>query len=249
MRFQLDPRAEAPERPAPPPPGPLAPATAAPDRAAPGPAPALPASRPRPAAKGVPLPRPRPQAGPATAEDRRRRTRLYAMLAVLVLLLLGGGTGALYAAEMAPFEYPRRYMLEGDELPRDMRMAAIPRDIQREMGLTENPGRISSEQLDRFGEGPAPQPEEGWAEFLSPTSSQDPVMVMALRFEDEDDARSWTSLLSLRCSSVGAVLRDGDVAVVVAADSTTGKAYVGRVVASLRSEAPGLTVVCGAART
>jgi hypothetical protein len=168
---------------------------------------------------------------------------------VLLLLAAGGGTAAVYVMELPPFEYPRRYMLEGDELPSRMRMADVPSDFTRESGVEESPGQIAQDDLRQFGQAGAPTPEDGWVEFLTPTTSVDPVMVMALRFADDKAASSWTGLVSLRCSSVGgAVLRDADVVVVVAAESATAKLYLTRVVDALRAEAPDLKVVCAPGR-
>ena len=268
MRFQLDPRGQPVERRMPPPlTPPAAPAQAQPEPSLMTPTPSASSTppTPRPGASATPsassagaalrapvaLPRPRPAAAPARRKLDARRLRLYAILAVVLLLGAGTATAALYVAEMPPFEYPRRYMLEGDELPRGMRMGTLPPDLADELGIEENPGQVDPDELSRMGEGGvAPTPEEGWAEVLAPTAAAEtPVIVLALRFEDEDDARRWTSLVSLRCSSVGgAVLRDGDVAVVVAGEGTAAQAYAGRVVDSLRSEAPGLSVVCRSGR-
>lgn len=249
MRFQLDPRGPGRPRPPAPPPAKAPAPPSTPERSLPPAAlPPVPAAA-KPAAPPA-LPRPRTATAAAAKKPAQgSRTRLYAILLVALLVLGGGATAAMYVMELPPFEYPRRYMLEGDEIPPRMRMGDVPPDVASQMGIEENPGQMDEDDVRDLGQFGAPSPEEGWAEVLSPTTSSDPILVSALRFADEDDARSWTSLLSLRCSSVGgALLRDGDVAVVVVAESATAKLYLTRVVDALRSEAPDLQVVCAPGR-
>lgn len=188
---------------------------------------------------------PRPRSAPARKARDPARTKLYAILAVGVLVLAGAGLAAAYALELPPFEYPRRYMLEGGEVPARMELMDLPADAEEEFGITENPGRIDRDRLAEFGQGPAPEPKDGWAEVLTPTSTPAPVVVLALRFADEDAAKTWASLVSTQCSrGGGAVLQDGDVAVLVFGEGTTASAHAGRVVDALEEEAPALNNLC-----
>ena len=251
MRFQLDPRAKAPERPAPPPPGPR-PASPPADPGAP---PAEPLAPLRPAAAPPPPPLgPSPPAGSSAAAAGAgswlRRHRVLAMALLGLVLLSGGAAATLYAMELPPFEYPRRYLLEGSEIPARMQLGEVPDAVEQEFGVRENPGRVDEDDLDAFTfQNRLPEPDDAWGQSLRPTSTSGDVLVFALRFSDEKKANQWSSLASISCSTgggKGAILKDGDVVVVVMADGDQGAPWATRVVNKLKEEAPDLRTVCGA---
>lgn len=227
MRFQIDPRtARSP---------PAAPA-------APPPSAAAPAAPPPPPGVGLFKPAAPPAAAPAGTANRKR---LYVAAGLAALLLAGSALGALYAMEMAPFDYPRRYMLEGDEIPAGMRLGTIPREMQNEFGVSENPGKMDQDALQEMGEGMLPPPEEAWVEALAPQTGSGSVMIFAFRFANADDASDWTSMFRMGCSGeqMGVLVKD-DVVVVVGPEGRGGEVLVPRVIDALVREAPGLDVVC-----
>lgn len=234
-RFRLDPR-DAPEEPE--------------SVASFASAPEAPAAPP----VGVGAPKPRVVAPPPRTPGAKKgltpRQRTFAIVAALVVLLGGSATiGGMYVFDVGPFAYPERYLLEKDEIPAGMFMMPIDPDLRTEIGMRENPGEISTRDLmDSFEMG-GPYPEAGWAQQLGgdgPTGGDVPVVILALKFANEEDAKTAAARFRFGCAGGGlAVLRDGDVVVVVAPqDENEGRPFVNAVVSALIRKAPDLVRLC-----
>lgn len=241
MRFRLDPR-DAERDPPPAHPAP-APATAP----AP-PAPALPRADAPPMTAAPPARAAGPAmlAPPAQRAVALVRERRNLAIALAALLLLGGTVtvGAMYAMDAGPFAYPEQYLLRGDEMPAGM-WSPPPDADAREEGITENPGELDPARVrEEFS---SPQPEEAWVQgFALQGDPETAVVVIALKFANEDDAKSLASRGQIACFGGGfSVLRDGDVTVFVAAESDAGDSLVPRVAAALKAQNDDLVTVCG----
>ena len=112
---------------------------------------------------------------------------------------------------------------------------------------TENPCKLSSDTLDQLSQAGA-RPKEGWVEaFDTPSSADGPVSILALKFENKDDADTFAGNARRICGlgeNHGAVLQDGDVVVVLGSSSNGGKVYMDKAVAALRAKATGLQPLC-----
>ena len=225
-RFKLDPRAPEPARPAVPP--------LAPPRATAPPA-------PRPA----PPPAPRP-AAVAKAPARTNRKLLLIGAAVVALLLVGG---AVFVA--TALGYPDKYVLDEDEMPAGMSNEDLSASDLREAGMRENPGEIDwdrSELADAFSQAGIDDPEEAHGQVLDAGSSE--IVILALKYPNEEDARSAAQSMRRICSfgSAGGVqalvMRDGDVVVAIVSDDGASRAQVQAVGEALREKASGLERAC-----
>lgn len=228
MRFKLDPNAPEVERPHVPPPAP--PGTVA---KAPTPTPPL------------PTPRPAPATGAAPADGaRNRRLLIIGAIAVASLLVLGGVAYGAYT--LLGLGYPDKYLVDADEMPEGMSEARLTSQERDQVGIEENPGRMSEDRLDDFAARNGARPDEGWTQVLGDSSGgTQRVAVVALQYANEEDAKSGASQLRALCSFAGgAVLRDGDVVVAVVPDGNGMRSSV-PVVARIVQDKSGATTVCG----
>lgn len=225
-RFRLDPRAPEPDRYVPPPPTPLQ------ARAAVAPPPAAPAPPPPPA----------PVAAAATTSPTRRRVLVVG--AIVVAILLVGGAVAVFVA--TALGYPDKYVLEGNERPSGMTDARLSQDEMDDLGITSNPGEIDKARLqDEFETNDGRSPDQGNAQVLQAGSGR--VVILALKYQDEEQARDATSQLRALCSFAnGAVLRDADVRVAIVPDEGASRSDVRAVAAALLEKTSALEAVCGA---
>lgn len=225
VRFKLDPKAAEVQRPA----APLAP-------------PARPPLSAGPVARPPPSPTPKRAALPAAPAGRRNV--VVAAIAIVAVLVLAGGAAAIWFLLVET--YPEKYLVKESEAPPGTRIASLSPSELDSLGMDENPGQIDREELeDRFSTSDGREPEEGWGEVLQ--SGNNRAAIFALRYADEDDARAAGRTLATICGFAnGAVLRDGEIVVVVLPEGAS-RSNVLALVGVLRDKASDLDPVCGTA--
>lgn len=235
-RFNLDPRAPPTARPPPPraPTTPTASATAPRPFSAPPPFGA--AIRP----DGASAPDPTaPAAAPAAPPAARRRRTMYLVAAIVAVLLVGGGV-AIYAA--TDLTYPNKYVLDDDEMPSGVSNARMSRGDLADAGMEKNPGAMDEEQF-KSDYPTRNQPEEAHSQVLQTSAGR--VVVLSLRYADEDTARAAAAEARALCSFAGAAaLRDGDVLLLVVGDDTPSD-VVAPIVRTLKEKVSSLDQACG----
>lgn len=219
-RFKLDPRGAEPARP------PVAPPVPAPRAIAPPPA-------PRPA--------PVPAATPAARAPLWRNRRVLLIAALVLAVLVVGGAIAFVATALG---YPDKYVLERSEMPSGMSNARLTRSELDDAGMESNPGPMDPAALeDNFG-GDSSDVEKAHGQILS-TSDGGRIAILALKYVDEDAARSAAAEARMLCSFAnGAALRDGDVLVVLFPEGAS-RAAVREAASALREKTGDLAPVCG----
>lgn len=210
------------------------------DPSAPERAPASPPPQARPATD------PAPRVAPAPPETPRAGRKALMLAAIVVVLLLVGGAVAIYAA--GAFGFPSKYVLDAGERPAGMANARLTAAELDELGIEENPGELSAEDIEDWEhdlgreDGHA---KEANIQVLS-TSSGGRVLVFAARYANEDDARAASGDLRAVCSfASGAVLRDGSVVVTVLPDDGATRIDVRAVAGALREKTSDLRAICG----
>lgn len=181
----------------------------------------------------------------APAEPPVERSRRGAILAIAVVALLVVAGVVVFAAT-ALAGYPEKYLLDEDEQPDGMRIARLSQDERDELGVTENPGRIDREKLrSDYETQSGVEPEDGYALVLADGSGAR-IAVLAFQYANEEDAQAGAREARAVCSFAGgAVLRDGDVVVLVVRVGGSSSNAVSEVAAALRDKEPDLARVCG----
>jgi hypothetical protein len=160
--------------------------------------------------------------------------------AVVALLVVGGAVAVFVATAMG---YPDKYLLENREAPGGMSKARLSEDEMDEIGIGSNPGQIEDARLDEYPMGDE-RAEEAWMEVLTDGGGAR-VVIIAARFAEEEQAIDAAKQARAACSfRSGAVLRDGEVLVVVLPDSGASRAQARAVADALRDKARGLETVC-----
>lgn len=213
-RFRLDPRA----------PAALEPAAPAPPPAPPRPAPSAPV---RPA---------------------RRVPWKWVGVGALVLVLLVAGVAAF--AVIQQLSYPEKYLLSSSEAPRGLSLTS-PSDLGELDGMVEagkNPAKFTRQGLDDLEDQVGARPQEAWGEvFDTPSNDGGAIIVVAAQFADEKAANDAVSRMRFVCfagQTRTSLLQDGDVVVIVDAETGEPAAYKERVVSALQAKASGLKLVC-----
>lgn len=211
---------------------------------------------PKDATAPVTPPPSRVQAPPATAASPpahalagapRRWTRKHLFVAAVVVLVVlsGGATAVLYAAHAGPFAYPHAYLVEGSSVPSGLSLPAVPADAREEYGITENPGQVPRDNFENVDGSGGPTPEDVWMEVFAARGQSGALTVLAIQYANEDDAKSVAGVTSFRCMAGGfAVLRDGDVVVMVIVGNSAGQSYFSKVVTTIMSQTSGIKRVC-----
>lgn len=170
-----------------------------------------------------------------------------ALVAGLVVLGLLAGCSSKSAT------YPDAYMLEADELPAGLKLSEVPPDWP----IQNNPAEIPANFMGALGEEFRDfKPQSAWAEMIESTSSSssegpDGGLISAAGFWS-DEAKAQKVIDELKSQSenqvcqhpeAGALLRDGNVIVIMAGDESMGS-WVPKLIAAIQEDAPNLKNAC-----
>ena len=220
MRFQLDPKGEAPARP------------------------------PRVAAPSVvPAPVPAPPASPSPLGASSRK-RWWIVLGVVALLLVAGGGLGAYVMKVGPFAYPDRYLLQKGEEPSGTRLslnAQVREFLGLSQNPGQMSDAKIDDLIARGGD--ATRPSEVWAEDLATRFIGEDVIVVAIKYASAADAQNEVGSASDGCNhrdlgGGGTVLRDGAVVVVIGALGADASSSVRAVQKALVAKTPSLALAC-----
>lgn len=210
--------------------------------APPAPPPQAPAAQVRPAPPASSPPSSLPVPSPS------RRKWLLAGGVIAALLVVAAAV-AVFGYGVGGLVYPTKYLLSKSETPHGVTLAP-PRSSSfgGEVEPGNNPARFTDAGLDSLRTPDGTRPKEGWAEaFDVATVGASQVTLLALKFGSNEAADGWAQTASALCATgngYGALLRDGDVVVLVTANDRAGNVYTGKIVAALQQKASGLTPLC-----
>lgn len=174
------------------------------------------------------------------ATTPRERALLAAGAVAVVIMLIAAG---FWYGTSETARYPDRYLLEEQEMPPGWRPVALPAEARNELGITENPGKLSRSGLENLESDTGIIAEEGWAQTLGRTGLFDAVIVFALRFNNDGDADDWVREARNQCRDGGRLLQDRSVVLLVLS-AGRNDADAQRVANEILGKAPRLSEAC-----